>query len=93
MSDLLALYQEVILDHNKQPRNFGELSETAHRAEGNNPLCGDRLTVELILEAGRVSDIGGGVDDQVAVAVPDEVSDDNLGRSAYRERGVLVHAE
>ncbi len=57
MSDLAALYQEVILDHNRSPRNFGELPEAAHRAEGNNPLCGDRLTVELKLEAGRIADV------------------------------------
>ncbi|MFQ5350813.1 MAG: Fe-S cluster assembly sulfur transfer protein SufU [Thermoanaerobaculia bacterium] len=57
MSDLLALYQEVILDHNRQPRNFGELAEAEHRAEGNNPLCGDRLTVELTLDSGRIVDV------------------------------------
>ncbi len=57
MSDLLALYQEVILDHNKQPRNYGELTAAAHRAEGNNPLCGDRLTVELELDSRRIIDV------------------------------------
>ncbi len=57
MSDLLALYQEVILDHNKRPRNFGELATADHRAEGNNPLCGDQLTVELTLDAGRIVDV------------------------------------
>jgi nitrogen fixation NifU-like protein len=57
MSDLLALYQEVILDHNKQPRNFGELSTADHRAEGHNPLCGDRLSLDLTLDAGRIVDI------------------------------------
>ena len=57
MSDLLDLYQEVILDHNKQPRNYGELTETEHRAEGNNPLCGDRLTVELTLDSGQIVDV------------------------------------
>ena len=57
MSELLTLYQDVILDHNKRPRNFGELSGADHRAEGNNPLCGDRLTVELELAGGRLVDI------------------------------------
>lgn len=58
MSDELAqLYQEVILDHNKRPRNFGTLSESARQAEGHNPLCGDRLTVYLKLENGDVADI------------------------------------
>ena len=57
MSDLLDLYQEVILDHNRQPRNYGELTETEHRAVGNNPLCGDRLTVELTLDSGHIVDV------------------------------------
>jgi nitrogen fixation NifU-like protein len=57
MSDLMELYQEVILDHNKQPRNFGELAAAEHQAEGNNPLCGDRLTVYLTLDSGRIADI------------------------------------
>ena len=57
MSDLLALYQEVILDHNRRPRNSGELPQADHRAEGNNPLCGDRLTVELLLDGDRVAEI------------------------------------
>ena len=45
MSDLRELYQELILDHSKQPRNFGALEEANRRAEGVNPLCGDELTV------------------------------------------------
>jgi nitrogen fixation protein NifU and related proteins len=45
MSDLEELYQSIILDHNRRPRNYGEMPGTARRAEGNNPLCGDRLTV------------------------------------------------
>jgi len=54
-SDLQDLYQEVILDHNKRPRNFRTI-EDAHKAEGYNPLCGDRVTVYLRLEDGRVAD-------------------------------------
>lgn len=57
MSDLLELYQEVILDHNKRPRNFGELPAADHRAEGNNPLCGDQLTVSLTLAGERIEEI------------------------------------
>ena len=52
MSELLDLYQEVILDHGKRPRNFGPLPEASHRAEGLNPLCGDHLTVALRLGPG-----------------------------------------
>ena len=57
MSELSELYQQVILDHNKKPRNFHKL-ETANRsAEGFNPLCGDQLTVYMQLEDEVVKDI------------------------------------
>jgi nitrogen fixation NifU-like protein len=55
--DLKELYRDVILDHNRHPRNFGVLPGDAARAEGNNPLCGDRLTVSVQLEGERVADI------------------------------------
>jgi nitrogen fixation NifU-like protein len=54
VSDLTDLYQEVVLDHGKRPRNFGPLEGATHRAEGLNPLCGDRVTVWARLEDGRV---------------------------------------
>jgi nitrogen fixation protein NifU and related proteins len=54
MSDLRDLYQEVILDHNRHPRNFGPLPEANRRAEGHNPLCGDRVTVYLDVKGGRI---------------------------------------
>lgn len=57
MSDLRDLYQEMILDHNKHPRNFGELPAPARVAHGHNPLCGDRLTVYVVLEDGKVKDV------------------------------------
>ncbi|HEX8142575.1 MAG TPA: SUF system NifU family Fe-S cluster assembly protein [Pyrinomonadaceae bacterium] len=57
MSELSELYQQVILDHNKKPRNFQKL-ETANRtAEGYNPLCGDQLTVYMLLEDETVREI------------------------------------
>ena len=57
MSELNALYQEVILDHNKKPRNFKVL-ETATRAqEGYNPLCGDKLTLYLEVEDETIKDV------------------------------------
>jgi nitrogen fixation NifU-like protein len=49
MADYRALYQEVILDHNKKPRNYGSLAQASHHAEGHNPLCGDHITVALNL--------------------------------------------
>jgi nitrogen fixation NifU-like protein len=56
MSDLRDLYQEVIFDHYRQPRNRGELPHASHRAEGYNPLCGDRITLYLLIEGGIVKD-------------------------------------
>ena len=57
MSDLSDLYQEVILDHNRRPRNFGVLADATHHAEGYNPLCGDRLTLFLKLEGDVITDV------------------------------------
>ena len=55
--ELKDLYRDVILDHNRKPRNFGRLDEPAIHAQGHNPLCGDRLTVSLRLEGDRIEDI------------------------------------
>jgi nitrogen fixation protein NifU and related proteins len=57
MSDLRDLYQEVILDHGRRPRNFRKLEPATHSAEGYNPLCGDSLTVFLQVEEGAVTDV------------------------------------
>jgi len=55
--DLKELYRDVILDHNKRPRNFGRIEPSDSHAEGHNPLCGDRLTVWLRLKEDRIEDI------------------------------------
>lgn len=55
--DLHDLYQEIILDHNKRPRHYGALAGATHRAEGYNPLCGDRIDVFLQVEGGRIQAI------------------------------------
>jgi len=57
MSELRELYQEVILDHNKSPRNFHALPAPASKSDGYNPLCGDRLSLYLLVENGSVKDI------------------------------------
>ena len=58
MDDLRELYQSVILDHNKAPRNFGSLEDANRSADGYNPLCGDKLSLQLILDDDeRVVDI------------------------------------
>jgi nitrogen fixation protein NifU and related proteins len=57
MSELDELYQEVILDHNKTPRNFRVMADANRKAEGYNPLCGDQVTVYVKFEDGIIKDI------------------------------------
>ncbi|HEY6333428.1 MAG TPA: SUF system NifU family Fe-S cluster assembly protein [Blastocatellia bacterium] len=57
MSSLDGLYQEVILDHTKRPRNFRVIERANRKAEGYNPLCGDKVTVYLNVVDGKISDI------------------------------------
>jgi nitrogen fixation protein NifU and related proteins len=58
MADLRDLYQEMILDHHRKPRNFHKLEHANRQADGFNPLCGDKLSVYLRIENGVVADIG-----------------------------------
>lgn len=58
MADLRELYQEVILDHSKNPRNFRKLDPADRQADGTNPLCGDRVTLYLKLDGGTIADVG-----------------------------------
>ena len=55
--DLKELYRDVILDHNRRPRNFGRIEPCDAHAEGHNPLCGDRLTLYVRLKDDRIEDI------------------------------------
>ena len=55
MSHLRELYQEVILDHNRSPRNFGPLEDADLQADGHNPLCGDRITIYLTLDGDTIT--------------------------------------
>jgi nitrogen fixation NifU-like protein len=57
MSELADLYQEVVLDHGKRPRNFGPLEGATHSAEGLNPLCGDHITVHAAVDGGVLRDV------------------------------------
>src|SRR5277367_2735434 len=58
MSDLSELYQELILDHQKNPRNFGQLEGANHHAEGFNALCGDKISLDLLTdESGVIQDL------------------------------------
>jgi len=57
MSDLSDLYQEIILDHNKRPRNFRKIDQPTHFAEGHNPLCGDELSIFLDVQNEKIDDV------------------------------------
>ncbi len=57
MADIEELYQEIILEHNKRPRNYGPLAGSTHQADGHNPLCGDEIKVSLVLEGDRLRSI------------------------------------
>jgi len=57
MNDIADLYQELIVDHSRRPRNFGRLEHATHRAEGFNPLCGDKVKVYVNLEEDVVRDV------------------------------------
>ena len=57
MTELYELYQQVILDHNKKPRNYHKLEAASSKSEGFNPLCGDRLTVYLQMEGDQIKDV------------------------------------
>ena len=57
MSDLRELYQEVILDHGRKPRNFRKLEDASHAADGHNPLCGDEIHVYLKMHDGIITDV------------------------------------
>lgn len=58
MTDLGELYQQTILDHNRNPRNFRRLDDANRKAEGNNPLCGDRIQLYVQVDGETISDIG-----------------------------------
>ena len=57
MTHTNSLYQEVILDHNRKPRNYGKLEQSSHQATGHNPLCGDRLDITLHVDGDQISAI------------------------------------
>ncbi len=56
MASAEELYQEIILEHNRQPRNFGKLDDASHAAHGKNPLCGDETMIQLRITDGRIVD-------------------------------------
>ena len=92
MSDLRDLYQEVILDHNRSPRNFGALPQCNRRAAGHNPLCGDVVTVYLTVADDRVGDLrfeGKGC--AISVASASIMTELIKGRTVAEARAVFAH--
>ena len=83
-SELRDLYQEVILDHNKRPRNYRVMEDANHRADGHNPLCGDRVTVFIRLAGDRIEDVsfqgsGCAISKASASLMTDSVKGQSLG--------------
>ena len=91
MSALNDLYQEVILDHNRRPRNFRRIQDASHHAEGHNPLCGDRLTLDVKVDDGRIADLafqGSGC--AISKASASLMTDAIKGQSVEEARDMVV---
>ena len=90
MSDLRELYQEVILDHNRRPRNFRAIEGANRHAEGYNPLCGDRLSLYLKVEDGVIKDAsfqGSGC--AISKASASMMTDSVKGKTLSEARGMF----
>ena len=90
MSDLRELYQEVILDHNRRPRNFRAIEDANRHAEGYNPLCGDRLSLYLKVEDGVIKDAsfqGSGC--AISKASASMMTDSVKGKTLSEARGMF----
>jgi nitrogen fixation NifU-like protein len=87
---LQDLYGEVILDHNRRPRNFGRLPEASHSAVGYNPLCGDRVEVTLRVEDGRIEEIAfEGVGCAISTASASMMTEALRGKSLAESRDLF----
>ncbi len=92
MFDLRDLYQEVIVDHNRSPRNFGKLENADRTLEGFNPLCGDRLTLYLKIDNDHISDISfDGSGCAISVASASLMTDAMKGKSAEQAEKLFNH--
>lgn len=89
--DLKDLYQEVIVDHNRSPRNFRPMPDATRTLEGFNPLCGDRLTLYLKLDRDRISDISfGGSGCAISVASASLMTEALKGRTRAEAEQVFA---
>ena len=92
MNELQELYREVILDHNRQPRNFGELENADRVVEGVNPLCGDRMTLYVNLDGEHVRDIRfTGTGCAISVASSSLMTEKAKGNSVDELRTLFEH--
>lgn len=90
MSDLRDLYQEVVIDHGRRPRNFRALNPATHQAEGFNPLCGDRLTLYLNVDNGVIRDVGfQGSGCAISVASASLMTDHLKGKTAAEAEAIF----
>lgn len=90
MSDLRELYQEVILDHSRQPRNYRRPAHATCEARGDNPLCGDKVTIYVTLEDGVVRDVAfQGRGCAISMASASLMTEMVKGRSAKEAQGIF----
>ncbi len=90
MFDLKDLYQEVIVDHNRSPRNFGKMKAAQKTLEGFNPLCGDRLTLYLNMENEKISEITfDGAGCAISVASASLMTEEMKGRSVEEANAIF----
>lgn len=92
MSDLRDLYQEVILDHGRQPRNFHTLPDANHAAEGHNPLCGDTVTIHLHLDRGIITNVAfEGAGCAISMASASIMTEMVKGKTEEQARALFKH--
>lgn len=90
MNDLRDLYQDMIFDHYRQPRNYGRLAHANHTAEGYNPLCGDKVSITLIVQNGVIQDIKfEGVGCAISTASASLMTESLKGKTEVEAIGIL----
>lgn len=92
MASIDELYQAIIIDHSRRPRNFGEMGNATHSACGNNPLCGDETRVHLMIAGGQVVDAGfSGQGCAISVASASMLTDAIMKRTPDQVRTLAAH--
>ena len=92
MNHLRELYQEIILDHHHQPRNFGVLQDANRQAEGFNPLCGDKITIYLKIDGDKIEDVKfKGCGCAISTASASLMTEDIKGKSLAEAQQLFQH--